>query len=72
MNEEKIKRLNDLNNSINSVEREIHARKKLHYIKSVDIGLTWIKIDLRILLACLKIEKENLEEEIKGEIKNEK
>lgn len=71
MNEKKIKRLNELNDSISIIERLIISNEP-NYIKRFSIDFSYLSVDLRILLVALKVEKENLEEEIKGEIKNEK
>ena len=75
MNEEKIKRLSEINDSIYKIEnlfdKYIQDYNKTITIDTIVAGYVSMNIDLRILLACLKIEKENLEEEIKGEIKNE-
>ena len=84
MDEEKIKKLNNINYAIKHLTDmcEYAMEHELDYSAKIDIELNVpntvrrcgkcnIPIDVRDILACLLLEKEELENEIKGEIKNE-
>ena len=83
IDEEKIEKLNDINNSIKRVKRMCDEIKsvKASYDVMIDIrhpnnpftDAYMIKpIDIRMILIFLLIQKEELENEIKGDIKNER
>lgn len=84
MDEEKIKKLNSINDDVKTAKHICDALKKYYgnnkYTVRIDIyyescGYTTCdsisEIDARAILAGLLIQKEELENEIKGEIKNE-
>lgn len=84
MDEEKIKKLNDINYTIKHLTDMCDYAKshKLDYSAEIDVSLNvpssltgcakrYLSVDVRDILACALIEKEELENEIKGEIKNE-
>lgn len=84
MDEEKIKKLNDINYTIRHLTDMCdYARSyKLDYSAEIDVSLNvpslltgcakrCLSVDVRDILACALIEKEELENEIKREIKNE-
>lgn len=84
MDEEKIRKLNRINNNVKTAKHICDALKKHSgnnkYTVRIDIcyescGYTSCdlisEIDARAILASLLIQKEELENEIKGDIKNE-
>lgn len=84
MDEKKINKLNKINFGIKHLTDlcDYAIEHELDYSANIDICLNSsstayrcsrcnIPIDVRDILACLLLEKEELENEIKGEIKNE-
>lgn len=84
MDEEKIDKLNRINFSIKHVTEmcDYAMSHNLDYSAWIDLHLNVprdisncnkynLEVDVRDILACLLLEKEELENEIKGEIKNE-
>lgn len=84
IDEEKIRKLNRINNDVKTAKHMCDALKKYSgnnkYTIKIDIYYescgfhtcdSISEIDARAILASLLIQKEELENEIKGEIKNE-
>lgn len=81
MDEKKIDKLNKINFGIKHLTDlcDYAMEHELDYSAKIDIYLNSsstmyrynIPVDVRDILACLLLEKEELENEIKGEIKNE-
>ena len=81
MDEKKIDKLNKINFGIKHLTDlcDYVMEHELDYSAKIDIYLNSsstmyrcnIPVDVRDILACLLLEKEELENEIKGEIKNE-
>lgn len=84
MDEKKIDKLNKINFGIKHLTDlcDYAMEHELDYSAKIDICLNVpstvygrskcnIPVDVRDMLACLLLEKEELENEIKGEIKNE-
>ena len=84
MDEEKIDKLNRINYGIKHLTElcDYAMNHQLDYSAKIDVSLIVpapinrfnncnLPIDVRDILACLLLEKEELENEIKGEIKNE-
>lgn len=84
MDEKKIKKLNDINYTVMHLTemRDYAKAHKLDYSAEINVTLNErgaligynkanLPVDVRDILACLLLEKEELENEIKGEIKNE-